>query len=118
MSRMPTARPRDLHGFAGALDHPETQLLANGVERDIRAHAARRKISFGTRSENGRAARDAHLGAIETCAEACQPDQDSRRGLMQPPGKSMRQSSQFSGKTPILCSKGIIDAYVENATRC
>ncbi|MCY4460680.1 MAG: hypothetical protein OXC26_09855 [Albidovulum sp.] len=51
------------------LDHPETPLLANGVERDIRAHAAQRKISFGTRSELGRAARAAHLGAMKTCAK-------------------------------------------------
>ncbi len=41
------------------LDCPETPLNANGAGNDIRDHAARRKVSFGTRSDAGRAARDA-----------------------------------------------------------
>ncbi|MDE0305239.1 MAG: transposase, partial [Albidovulum sp.] len=58
------------------LDHPMTPLHANGAERDIRAHAARRKISFGTRSEKGRSPRDGYLGAMKTCAKLCVPFRD------------------------------------------
>ena len=51
------------------LDHPLTPLNTNLIENDIRAHVTRRKISFGTRSDNGRAARDGCLGAMKTCAK-------------------------------------------------
>ena len=51
------------------LEYPATPLHSNGAERDIRAHVTRRKISFGTRSESGRAARDACLGALKTCSK-------------------------------------------------
>ena len=51
------------------LDHPETPLNTNMGENDIRAHVTRRKISFGTRSDDGRAARDGCLGAMKTCAK-------------------------------------------------
>ena len=51
------------------LDHPETQLNTNLAENDIRAHVTRRKVSFGTRSDDGRAARDGCLGAMKTCAK-------------------------------------------------
>ena len=49
------------------LDYPATPLNSNLAENDIRAHVTRRKISFGTRSESGSAARDACLGALKTC---------------------------------------------------
>ena len=49
------------------LEYPATPLNSNLAENDIRAHVTRRKISFGTRSESGRAARDACLGALKTC---------------------------------------------------
>ena len=49
------------------LDHPETPLHTNQIETDVRSHVTRRKISFGTRSEAGRAARDGYLGALKTC---------------------------------------------------
>lgn len=51
------------------LDHPETPLNTNLAENDIRAHVTRRKVSFGTRSDDGRAARDGCLGAMKTCAK-------------------------------------------------
>ena len=51
------------------LECPDTPLHTNGAERDIRAHVTRRKISFGTRSESGPAARDACLGALKTCSK-------------------------------------------------
>ena len=53
------------------LDHPETPLHTNQVETDVRSHVTRRKISFGTRSEAGRAARDGYLGAVKTCDKLC-----------------------------------------------
>ena len=49
------------------LEYPATPLNSNYAERDIQAHAAWQKISFGTRSESGLAAQDACLGALETC---------------------------------------------------
>ena len=49
------------------LEYPATPPNSNGAKTDIRAHVTRRKISFGTRSESRRAARDACLGALKTC---------------------------------------------------
>ena len=53
------------------LDWPATPLHTNGAERDIRAQVTRRKIPFGTRSGDGRVARDACPGAMKTCVRAC-----------------------------------------------
>lgn len=50
-----------------ALQRPEVPLNTNGVENDIRCQVTRRKISGGTRSEAGRACRDAFLGLMKTC---------------------------------------------------
>ena len=49
------------------LERPETPTHTNGSENDIRCHVTRRDISSGTRSENGRVARDALLGLMKTC---------------------------------------------------
>lgn len=46
---------------------PEIPLHTNGSENDIRGHVTKRKVSGGTWSEPGRAARDAGLGLIKTC---------------------------------------------------
>src|SRR4051812_43648141 len=51
------------------LDRPELPLHTNGSERDLRPQVIRRKISGGTRSEAGRACRDAFLGLLLTCAK-------------------------------------------------
>jgi hypothetical protein len=51
------------------LDRPEVPLHTNGSERDLRPQVIRRKISGGTRSEAGRACRDAFLGLRQTCAK-------------------------------------------------
>ena len=48
------------------LEFPSTPGHTHLAQRDIRAHVTRRKISFGTRSESGRLARDACLGALKT----------------------------------------------------
>lgn len=49
------------------LEHPEIPLHTNGSEQDIRCHVTKRKISGGTWSEGGRAARDRLLGLVKTC---------------------------------------------------
>jgi hypothetical protein len=49
------------------LDRPKTSLHNNDSERDIREYVKRRKISSGTRSENGRKARDTFLSLKKTC---------------------------------------------------
>jgi len=51
------------------LERPEVPLHTNGSERDLRPQVVRRKISGGTRSEPGRACRDAFLGLLLTCAK-------------------------------------------------
>lgn len=49
------------------LDRPEIPLHTNGSENDIRCQVIRRRISGGTRSQDGRACRDAFLGLMKTC---------------------------------------------------
>ncbi len=51
------------------LERPELPLHTNGSERDLRPQGIRRKISGGTRSEAGRACRDAFLGPLLACAK-------------------------------------------------
>jgi hypothetical protein len=51
------------------LDHPGVPLHTNGSERDIRCHVTKRKVSGGTRSDDGRTCRDAFLGLAKTCAK-------------------------------------------------
>ena len=54
-------------GLLRVLEVPFTPLHTNGAENDLRAQVTRRQLSFGTRSEAGRRARDAGLGAAKTC---------------------------------------------------
>jgi len=49
------------------LNRPNTSLHNNDSEREIREYAKRRKLSAGTRSENGRKARDTFLSLKKTC---------------------------------------------------
>ena len=49
------------------LDRPEIPLHTNGSENDLRCQVLKRKISGGTRSDTGRACRDAFLGLRKTC---------------------------------------------------
>lgn len=49
------------------LDRPETPLNTNGSENDIRCHVTKRKISAGTRSDQGRQSRDTFLSLYKTC---------------------------------------------------
>jgi len=51
------------------LDRPEIPLHTNSTENDIRAYVMRRKVSGGTRSDIGRACRDAFLSLAKTCAK-------------------------------------------------
>jgi hypothetical protein len=50
-----------------ALDRPDVPRNTNGSENDIRCQVIRRKISGGTRSDQGRDCRDAFLGLRKTC---------------------------------------------------
>lgn len=52
-----------------ALDRPEVPLHTNDAENDLRAVVTRRKLSGGTRSDAGRACRDAFPGLLKTCAK-------------------------------------------------
>jgi Transposase IS66 family len=52
-----------------ALERPEVPLHTNGPERGLRPQVVKRRISGGTRSEAGRACRDAFLGLLLTCAK-------------------------------------------------
>ena len=49
------------------LERPDVPLHTNGSENDIRCQVTRRKISAGTRSDNGRDCRDAFLSLMKTC---------------------------------------------------
>ena len=49
------------------LDRPDIPLHTNGSENDIRCQVIKRRISGGTRSDDGRACRDAFLGLAKTC---------------------------------------------------
>ncbi|WP_207460762.1 transposase [Azospirillum sp. SYSU D00513] len=51
------------------LDRPDIPLHTNGSENDLRGHVTRRKVSGGTRSDQGRDARDGFLGLMKTCAK-------------------------------------------------
>ena len=51
------------------LDRPEIPLHTNGSENDIRSMVTKRKISGGTMSDVGKAARDTMLGLMKTCAK-------------------------------------------------
>jgi hypothetical protein len=51
------------------LERPEIPLHTNGSENDIRCQVTRRKVSAGTRSDQGRDCRDAFLSLAKTCAK-------------------------------------------------
>jgi len=51
------------------LERPEIPLHTNGSENDIRSMVTKRKISGGTMSDAGKAARDTMLGLMKTCAK-------------------------------------------------
>jgi hypothetical protein len=52
-----------------ALDRPDVPLHTNSAENDIRCQVIRRKISGGTRSDEGRDCLDAFLGLAKTCTK-------------------------------------------------
>ncbi len=49
------------------LDSPHLPLHNNAAETDIREYVTRRKISGGTRHDNGRRVRDTFTGLKKTC---------------------------------------------------
>jgi hypothetical protein len=56
-------------GLLVVLERPEVPLHTNGSERDLRPQVVKRKISGGTRSDQGRDCRDVFLGLPLTCAK-------------------------------------------------
>lgn len=55
--------------FLAVLERPDIPLHTNGSENDIRAVVKKRKISGGTRSDQGRDCRDAFMTIRKTCAK-------------------------------------------------
>jgi hypothetical protein len=51
------------------LERPDIPLHTNGSENDIRCQVTKRKISSGTRSDEGRTCRDTFLSLMKTCAK-------------------------------------------------
>ncbi len=51
------------------LERPDIPLHTNGSQNDIRCQVTKRKISGGTRSNQGRDCRDAFLSLMKTCAK-------------------------------------------------
>ncbi len=49
------------------LDHPDIPLHNNSAEQEIRFMVLIRKISFGTRNENGSKSRDTFMSLLQTC---------------------------------------------------
>jgi hypothetical protein len=49
------------------LERPEIPLHTNDSERDIRDYVKKRKVSGGTRSEQGRRCRDTFISLKKTC---------------------------------------------------
>ena len=49
------------------LDRPETPLHTNGSETDIRDYVKKRKVSGGTRNDEGRRCRDTFASLKKTC---------------------------------------------------
>ncbi len=49
------------------LKRPEVPLHTNGSERDIRDYVKKRKVSGGTRSDEGRRCRDTFISLKKTC---------------------------------------------------
>ena len=55
------------HELLRVLDAPQLPLHTNAAEADIREYVTRRKISGGTRHDDGRRARDTFTGLKKTC---------------------------------------------------
>jgi hypothetical protein len=68
------------------LDRPEIPLHTNGSGNDIRCYVTRRKISAGTRSDDGRDSRDAFLGLSKTCDKLNIPVWDYLRSRLKVTG--------------------------------
>ena len=69
LDRLLTRLHRNKAELLRVLDRPDIPLHTNGSENDIRACVTKRRISGGTMSVAGRAARDALLGLMKTCTK-------------------------------------------------
>ena len=78
------------------LSHPVIPLHNNASEQDIRSAVIKRKISGGTRSDDGRIARDTFLSLVRTCKKLKLSfynfilDRVSRSNLLPPLGELVR----------------------------
>lgn len=66
------------------LDTPQVPLHTNAAEADIREYVTRRKISGGTRHDDGRRARDTFTGLKKTPEESRRGTAAGTRGLRLP----------------------------------
>ena len=67
MRRSPASSGASKPELLVALERPEVPLNTNSSERDVRDPVTLRKISSGTRSEDGRRCRDTFLSLKKTC---------------------------------------------------
>ena len=72
------------------LDRPEIPLHTNGSENVIRAFITKRKVSGGTRSDEGRDCRDAFLSLLKTCKKL-------DNGAQQPLTQSKPRFANYGG---------------------
>jgi hypothetical protein len=69
LDRLLTRLHANKAGLLMVLDRPDCPLHTNGSENDIRCQVTRRRLSSGTRSDQGRDCRDAFLALAKTCAK-------------------------------------------------
>jgi len=69
LDRLLTRLHKPRQEMLAVLERPEIPLHTNGSENDIRCQVTKRKISGGTRSDEGRDCRDAFLSLMKTCAK-------------------------------------------------
>ncbi len=90
------------------LDHPAIPLHNNTSEQALRVGVIKRKISAGTRSDEGRNARDVFLSLFQTCRKnKISPweflgDRIEKKGLIPYLPDVIRQRAQSTGPPPPL----------------
>jgi Transposase IS66 family len=87
-------------GLLRVLERPEIPLNTNASENDIRVVVTKRKVSGGTVSERGRAARDVMLGLARTCAKLNVSFFDYLGARLQIPGPHVPQLATLVASTP------------------
>jgi hypothetical protein len=83
------------------LDRPNIPIHTNGSENDIRCQVTRRKVSAGTRSDDGRDSRDAFLGLTKTCDKLGIPVWDYLGSRLRVAGHLLIEALDHYGKRRI-----------------